>query len=804
MRLAWHSPYGPRSDIGAFTRAVLPHLAADAPLFDCDLYVNENGRTYGAPVPMMGLPLGGTVAETMRRYDAAVFNLGNNMQNHGRIVEVLRRVPGIAVLHDFSYHHCFAHKCFVEINSRPAYARFMREYYGSAGFNMALRSGVVTPGATFYAPWDGENVAEYPLIQPLAGLAGAVVVHSRFMEEAVSKIFNGPILKLFLPSDQKRAPTEADMERWRKQTQSKQGIHFATFGHFGRPKCFEAIVQAMALSPALKSRAQLTIAGHPGDKEYVREIEALVAKLGLSRQVNFEFEVTDERLLAIKCDADAFINLRFPNTEGASGSLIEMMNAGKPVIAYRAGCYAEIPVGAAVLLERASGPEAVAEAMEMLLADPQKRIAIGEAAQRHVRADDSARYASTLKKFIVENAELLKRRERFVAPVRDAMAWTAKDVAPVDAAWFEELTRARRALRRLELDDGARSPEIFQTWPMDDLAAFVSRVLLDPAMQTGFAPMLVGYAQRLGRWAFCRLVTKLCLYQSLCQKTEATLAEIAHYAGRIVDPAFWDIALRLQPEVAVRMMYVGVLGRGWTVAETEGAVKRMRHGLSGMHVLLEVLRSPEYRQAYRDDAMNGVEQWASREAPLAPASVIDLRPTHAWPLGKPLRFNDDNAIARGIVGRLWHKTDAQGRWSDGRTGDLNFQLPEEVAQNGGTLVVRLRVAGTRITGARRVVAMLERREIAEVIFENDLPRNWTIEMPAAPDASEGVSLFLVADRDFSPAAAGESKDRRALGVMLIEGTLNANSGAAGAQAGGGSSKKVSWLPGPDSNQRPTG
>ncbi len=216
------------------------------------------------------------------------------------------------MLHDFSYHHFFAHKCFEELHNPPAYARFIREYYGSAGFNMALRSGVITRDATLYAPWDGENVIDYPLMQPLASLASAVVVHSRFMEERVAQFFKGPILRLFLPSDQKVAPAVNDMAAWRAETAGRERCQFATFGHIGRPKCLDIVIQAIASSPVLRARSQFVIAGHPGDKEYVREIEAMVAKLGLSRQVVFEYSVTNERLLAIKNDTDVFLNLRFP------------------------------------------------------------------------------------------------------------------------------------------------------------------------------------------------------------------------------------------------------------------------------------------------------------------------------------------------------------------------------------------------------------------------------------------------------------------------------------------------------------
>jgi glycosyltransferase involved in cell wall biosynthesis len=772
-RMAWLSPYGPASDIGAFTRCVLPRFAQDDPAgrFECDLFVNACGETYDSPVPSMDIPAGARIGEILSRYDAAVFNLGNNVANHTQITEALRKIPGIAVLHDFSYHHFFAHKCFEELHAPPAYARFMREYHGSAGYGMALRSGVITRDATLYAPWDGDNVSEYPLMQPLAALAAAVVVHSRFMEERVAKFFKGPILRLFLPSDQKAAPSSGDLARWRDETTSRDRCQFASFGHIGRSKCLDVVIQAIASSPVLRARSQFVIAGHPGDKEFVREIESMVAKLGLSRQVMFEYSVTNERLLAIKNETDIFLNLRFPNTEGASGSLIEMMNAGRPVIAYRSGCYADIPEDAALLIDRAQGVEAVAAAMEDLLSDPARRVTLGEAAQTFVHSQDSRQYAQAFKQFVIDIAPELERRARFLAPVRDAMTWSADDVEPADAEWFAELTRVRRALNMLERDGGAQSPEIFLTWPMDDLVSFTGRVLLHAATQTGFGALLAGYAQRLGRWSFYRLIVKLCFYQALCLKPEMSKPETTPYAERVADIAFWDIATHLQPEIIVRMLYVCILERSGAPAEQENWIRRLRQGASPAAILVDFLSSAEYRQTFPDNVMADVEDWARKESLLASGRRRQKRPQMVWPVDVVVRFNEDNPTTEALLGQLWHRRDAQGRWSDGRTGDLRFHLPDGMAENGGTLALRLRVAGTRVTGPRSIVAQVDRRELGTITLANDVPQNWSLPLPASLHSKDGVSLFLIADQDFSPASGGQSADKRALGVMLMEGRL---------------------------------
>jgi hypothetical protein len=145
-----------------------------------------------------------------------------------------------------------------------------------------------------------------------------------------------------------------------------------------------------------------------------------------------------------------------------------------------------------------------------------------------------------------------------------------------------------------------------------------------------------------------------------------------------------------------------------------------------------------------------------------------------WPADETIRFNEDNPAAEGLLGQLWHRRDAQGRWSNGRTGDLRFRLPEGAADRDVTFALRLRVAGTKATGPRRITAQVDGREVGTIAVPNDIPLNWVLPLPASLLPKDGVSLFLIVDKDFSPASGGQSADKRALGVMLMEAHLSVN------------------------------
>ena len=108
-RVAWLSPFGPRSDIGAFTRNLLPHWASGTPGgFEAHLWVNENGPAYAADIPAFPLGTQANAPELLGLYDFTLFNVGNNQENHLDIFSCLKSNPGVVILHDYVYQHFFA------------------------------------------------------------------------------------------------------------------------------------------------------------------------------------------------------------------------------------------------------------------------------------------------------------------------------------------------------------------------------------------------------------------------------------------------------------------------------------------------------------------------------------------------------------------------------------------------------------------------------------------------------------------------------------------------------------------------
>jgi glycosyltransferase involved in cell wall biosynthesis len=119
-----------------------------------------------------------------------------------------------------------------------------------------------------------------------------------------------------------------------------------------------------------------------GDGERRAELEALVRRLGLAERVRFLGWRHD--LDRIYADLDVVV-LTSAN-EGSPVSLIETMAAARPVFATGVGGVPDlVEHGVNGVLGRPGDPSGTAEAIATLLADPERRRAMGEAGRKRVR-----------------------------------------------------------------------------------------------------------------------------------------------------------------------------------------------------------------------------------------------------------------------------------------------------------------------------------------------------------------------------------------------------------------------------------
>lgn len=145
----------------------------------------------------------------------------------------------------------------------------------------------------------------------------------------------------------------------------------------------------------------LLIAGGPWDPRYEAEIRGLVRLLGLESWVRFLGYVEHERMLGLIRTATVFL---FPSTlEACPFTLLEAMACGAAIVTTRREPMPEFAADAARYFE-AGDSRGLAEQATGLLADPEARRRLGEAAVRRARVFGWERSVTALRGVLAEAA----------------------------------------------------------------------------------------------------------------------------------------------------------------------------------------------------------------------------------------------------------------------------------------------------------------------------------------------------------------------------------------------------------------
>jgi glycosyltransferase involved in cell wall biosynthesis/peptidoglycan/xylan/chitin deacetylase (PgdA/CDA1 family) len=198
-----------------------------------------------------------------------------------------------------------------------------------------------------------------------------------------------------------------EVERLRRLAALEPHTFVATaVANFRHVKGIDTLVRAVALVTRQAPNVKILVAGSFGanaeGQAYAESVRRLVDKLGVGQWITFLGQIDD--VPALLQLTDLFV---LPSrSEGLSNALLEAMRAGLPCIATAVGGNPE------VVLDRKTGylippddPEALAECILGLIADPALRARMGAASRDHV-----------LQEFSVE-----KMTSKVVAAYRQAM-----------------------------------------------------------------------------------------------------------------------------------------------------------------------------------------------------------------------------------------------------------------------------------------------------------------------------------------------------------------------------------------------
>jgi glycosyltransferase involved in cell wall biosynthesis len=401
VRIAWLSPAAGNSGIVEYSRQVLPALARHT---DVELW--SHGPADAAPggIPRVDYAADPAALQRLPRYEAVFYNMGNHLGFHRAVYEASTRTSGIVVLHDRTLHHFFAGYYITYLRRPDVYLARMADLYGDRGRQVAL--AVRTQHGE--QAWDHEEeVLEHAFTEDALANAIGAVTHSAGHAAMVRDRWAGPLCDLRMPAYDR----QLDALPVSAQPPSSGATTLMSIGHVERNKQILTVVDALASAPELAAKVRYLVLGQYDPRSaYIRDLHRAIADAGLARTVSllgYTPTATLERYAAM---ADVFINLRFPNLEGGSASLMEQLSRGRPTVVYDSGAYGELPDDTVVKVPPGCRDELVRRLHE-LVADEALRRRLGAAARRYAEGQRMDSYAGRLTVF-AEQANAWRPRLR--------------------------------------------------------------------------------------------------------------------------------------------------------------------------------------------------------------------------------------------------------------------------------------------------------------------------------------------------------------------------------------------------------
>jgi len=403
VRIAYYSPLPPqKSGIADYSAELLPHLAEHC---EIELIVDEGFRPAETRFPVHGHR---ALPELLARgrFDAVLYQLGNNRDYHASIYKSLIDHPGVLVLHEYVIHH-LVRDLTLFAGEPEAYVREMRYAYGKTGEAMARRC--VASGVPL-DPWS------YPLFARAVDASRGVIVHNHFTRDRV--LASRPLTRIAtIPHHLSlEGSPEISVEEARRELGIEPGdFAVATFGFLTASKRPEVLLRAFARLRKEVPRARLLIVGEVSPHFDFARIFTPETREGVTVTGRLEID----RFLLYMRACDVAVNLRHPTAGETSGTVIRLLGIGKPLIVNDTGSFAEIPDDAAAKVPLDDSEEEVLLAyLRALAADEPLRRRMGENARRHMEVHHSLPgSARAYADFLRETVETGARPFRAVPPL---------------------------------------------------------------------------------------------------------------------------------------------------------------------------------------------------------------------------------------------------------------------------------------------------------------------------------------------------------------------------------------------------
>ena len=268
--------------------------------------------------------------------DLIIYHIGNNVNYHGEIVDMLEKYPGIIELHELGLHHLAAART-LNAKGRDAYMEMVQYCHGERGVKIAQAFFEGNSGA----PWN-EHAMDMCMARPLIERATGVIVHAEMVKQMVLGIREDvPIANIMHHSMDIVDDIKQNQIKCRNELNlPRNQVIIGSFGFATSAKRVLPILNALARLKKENVDFLYVLVGEVA-KEIDIQKELRARNLSDCVRITGFASLEDFKLYMGACDF--CLNLRYPTQGESSGSLHRMLGMGKPIIVTDIGTFADYP-----------------------------------------------------------------------------------------------------------------------------------------------------------------------------------------------------------------------------------------------------------------------------------------------------------------------------------------------------------------------------------------------------------------------------------------------------------------------------
>jgi glycosyltransferase involved in cell wall biosynthesis len=384
-RLAYVSPLPPeRSGIADYSAELAPELAR---YYDVELVVAQDSVQ---DARLGGLPQRSVdwLRSHAHEVDRVLYHFGNSPV-HKHMFDLIRDVPGVVVLHDFYFGNVIDH---LEHKGHLAQG-FLRGLYESHGYTGLLALGKQGRTPTVWA---------YPVNKGILDHAAGIIVHSEYPKQLAQQWYGPGAADGWRTIPLLRGKPEGVEADARAAARKRLGIGpdefvVCSFGMLGPTKLNKELAAAFLDSPlAHAPECSLVFVGENDPGQYGAELLKTIRTGRSAAHVRITGFADAAAYADHLAACDVAVQLRRSSRGETSAAVLDCLLYGVPTVVNAHGSTASLGDDLLVKLPDTFAPQALADALATLRADPALRARLSRRASAHMQAEHAPAHAGRI------------------------------------------------------------------------------------------------------------------------------------------------------------------------------------------------------------------------------------------------------------------------------------------------------------------------------------------------------------------------------------------------------------------------